>query len=655
MENFKKLFEPIMINKTMLKNRIAIPPMGTSAVTPDGMITDELVAYFDSMSSGGAGLVVMEVADIDQYRRYNSTVVGIFNDDCIPGWTRVADAVHKNGAKLFAQLLHAGPIPLIQNDPTQSGPICASTVPHIYNLNSIPKAITKEDMEEIKQMYVDAARRVIEAGCDGIEIHCAHNHGLLGTFVSQIHNKRTDEYGGDLRGRMKYPLEVIKAVRDFVGPDFPIGIRMSGAFDEVDGLTIEDSCRMAKMFEAASVDYLHVSNGSLLSSFKVMPPHGTPKAVNIKHARAIKEAVNIPVGCVGRISDAWTAEECLEAGDIDIAFMGRAQIVDPELAKKVASGREDDVRPCIGCNECTTAAMYGNGFFCTMNTRAGHELDDPIVYSKENENKTVLIAGGGPGGLEAARVAALRGFKVILAEAKDHLGGQFELAAYPPTKQDYACGVKYQIQQVYKAGVKVLLNQKVTKGFVEEIKPDAVIIATGGTPVMPQWLLDSPQKNIMTAWDAIKGSPAIGKNIVIIGGGMVGCECADMIAAPHFFMNQGERRVTIIEMLPNVMIEDVSPQRQLLMSRLIDKHVNILEGAKVEEISEDTVVYSQDGETHTLKHVDTIISAMGTKADNFLCEELKDLTIPVYTIGDAVKPRKIRHATYEGYVAARKL
>jgi len=655
MEKFQKVLSPITINKTEFKNRLWIPPMGTSAVKPDGTPTDDMVAYFSNMAKGGAGAVVLEVADVDEHRRYNSTVIGMFDDKFIPKYKEMVDAIHDGGSKAISQLLHAGPIPLIKNDPTQYGPLCASSVPHIYNLNAIPQSITKEQMAEIKQMFVDAAIRVVRAGVDGIEIHCAHNHGLLGTFVSAIHNKRTDEYGGNLTCRMKYPLEIVEAIRQAVGPDMVLGVRMSSAYDEVDGLTLEDSCRMARMFEKAGIDYIHATHGSLISSANIMLPHGTPQGFFANRAKAIKESVNIPVGTIGRITDPEIAEELLEAGVADIIFMGRALIVDPELPNKIKEGREEDIRPCLGCNECVTAAMFGNGFYCSMNTLSGHELEGEVVYDENNKGKKVLIIGGGPGGLEAAKQAAIAGYDVTLVEKENYLGGQFELAAYPPTKQEYACGVKYLINQAKKHGVDIRLNTEATKEFVVDMKPDAVIVATGGKPIEVKWITESAHPNVIGAWDAIRGSANIGINIVVIGGGLVGCECADMIAAPHYCRQQYARKVTVIEMQDYVMADDFTPQRAQMMVRLMDKNVDILEGAKVKEISADSITYVKDGEIKTVKHVDTIISAVGTQSVNGLTEQLKDLDVPVITIGDAVAPRKIHFATREAVVAVKNL
>jgi 2,4-dienoyl-CoA reductase-like NADH-dependent reductase (Old Yellow Enzyme family)/thioredoxin reductase len=649
---FEHLLSPVTINKMVVKNRIFVPPMGTNDCTGRGEPTDQMVQYFENIAKGGAGLIVMEVADVDGARRYNEKVLGIYDDFLIPAWKKITDAIHKYDARIVAQLIHAGPIPLF-NDPSQLGPIGASPVPHVYNPGRIPHALTVDEIKSVTKLFVDAARRAKEAGCDGVEVHCAHNHGLLGAFVSPLHNKRTDEYGGDLFGLMKLPLEVIAAIRKEVGPDYPISVRISGSEMEAGGLTVDEICRMAKMFEKASVNYFDVSNGTLLDVKTVLPPTGTISAINAEYARRIKEVVKVPVGTVGRLLDPWIAEEVIASGKADIAFMGRAILCDHELPDKVKDGKLDDIRPCIGCSECVTSAMYGGATNCTLNSELGHESEGEIGTAEKK--KKILIAGGGPGGLEAARVAALRGHDVTIMEKSDHLGGQFTIAAYPPTKQELTKGLKYQIREVDRLGVKIELNKTVTKQIAEEFGADAVIVATGGKPILPDWLKNGAHKRVVTAWEALRGIDNLGTNLLVIGGGQVGCETADYLAPPHYFMKPYDRKITIIEMLDNILIDDFSANRDLLVTRLLHKNIKIITGAKVEEILADGVTYTKEGQSHVLNGIDAIVCAMGTHPENSLLEELSGLSVPVIAIGDAQKPRKIMHAVYEGAKAAKAL
>jgi len=287
-----------------------------------------------------------------------------------------------------------------------------------------------------------------------------------------------------------------------------------------------------------------------------------------------------------------------------------------------------------------------------MNSALGHECDNEIGVCKTK--KKILIAGGGPGGLEAARVAALRGHEVTIMEKAAKLWGQFAIAAIPPAKQDLAAGLQYQIREVKRLGVNLIMGKEVTAQVVKEFSPDVVIAATGGKEIMPEWLMKGAHKNVCTAWEALAGVENIGRNILVIGGGQVGCETADYLA-PHNYRNLGGRKVTIIEMQDNIMVDDYSPNRNMLVDRLNRKNVAIITGGKVETVLEDGIEYVADGAKHVLKGIDTIVAAMGTISENSLYEELKDSGIQVCLIGDAQQPRKIMQAVYEGAQAARQI
>jgi len=657
MNSFGNLFSPIKINGMTVKNRIFLPPMGTKLSTDKGEITDKLIEYYVNIARGGVGLITTEVADVEGTRRYNKLNIGLFDDLLIPGWKKLVDALHKYDVRVVVQLIHSGPVPLYNDpkvSPGQLGPVAASPVPHIYKLDVIPHELTIDEIHGITRLFRDAARRAKEVGCDGVEIHCGHNHGLLGSFVTPLSNKRADEYGGNLLNRMKFPLEIVKAIREENGPDYAIGARISGCNMEDGGLTIEDTCQMAKLFEAAGVDFFDVSNGTLHRPETILPCSGMPKALNAEYSRRIKQAVNVPVGSVGRINDPWTADDLIVTDKADFVYMGRALISDPELPSKAKEGDTDDIRPCVGCCECVSSVQYGGTFFkCTMNSSAGCEEKLETAELK----KRILIVGGGPGGMEAARVATIRGHDVTIMEKTDRLGGQFILAAFPPLKQEFADGLRYKIQELNKLGVMVELNKTVTKQAVEEFAPDAVIVATGGNPIMPGWLQNSAHKKVISAWDALRGvKHPLGANVLVIGGGLVGCETADYLVSPHNIRPiSGGRKVTIIEMQDNIMTDDSSSNRVLLVERLHRKNVNIITGAKVEEVLPDGITYTSDGEKHSLKGIDTIITAMGTLPENSLYNELSDLGIPVMLIGDANKPSKIMNAIYEGAEAAKQL
>ncbi|HBN83723.1 MAG TPA: hypothetical protein DDZ89_07740, partial [Clostridiales bacterium] len=378
----------------------------------------------------------------------------------------------------------------------------------------------------------------------------------------------------------------------------------------------------------------------------LLPPTGKPTALNVPYVEEIKKAVSIPVGCPGRIKDPCIADMLIATGKLDFVYMGRAIMCDPELPNKAKEGRDEDIRPCIGCLTCFGQSLIGNSIRCAMNPAVGQVvLND---YGPAEVKKKVLVIGGGPGGLEAAGILAKRGHDVTLVEADDNLGGQFILASYPPAKQEFASGVKFFINELKKTNAKVITGHAVTAEEIKEMNPDFVVLATGGKPVLPKWLSCCGHKNVMTAWEALRSEKPIGNNIVIIGGGSVGCETADYLADAHDFRTLGGRKVTVVEMLDNIVTEDLTPARDALVTRLKHKGVNILTNTKVTDITEENIVCDCVGEPLSLEGVDTIISAVGTASYNPLAEELDKMGIPYKVIGDAKKVGKIFEAVADG-------
>lgn len=641
---YPSLFKPIRFRNMEVRNRIFVPPMHSNQASDKSEVTDEMVRYYENMAKGGAGLITIEACDIDGLRRYMPKMFGIYDDETATGLARITEAVHRHGAKVSAQLIQAGAFA----SSAISGvmPVSASPIPHIWNRGDVPIEMTHEDIAVYIQKYKDAARRAKNAGCDSVEIHCAHTHGLLGNFLSPTMNKRTDEYGGDINGRARFLLETVKAVREEVGEDFPISVRLSADEMEPGSNRLIDTIYVARLLEKAGVDYIDFSNGSLFNSGTLLPPTGSPNALNVSYVEEIKKAVSIPVGCPGRIKDPCLADMLIETGKLDFVYMGRAMMCDPELPNKAKEGRDDDIRPCIGCLTCFAQSLIGNSIRCAMNPAVGQvALND---YGPAEEKKKVLVIGGGPGGLEAARVLAERGHDVTLMEADNKLGGQFILASYPPAKQEFATGVKYLINELKKTDAKIVTGHVVTVEDIKEMKPDFIVLATGGKPVLPHWLSCCCHKNVMTAWEALRSEKPVGNNIVIIGGGSVGCETADFLADAHDFRTLGGRKITVVEMMDNIVNTDFTPARDALISRLNHKGVVIHTNTKVTDITEERIVCDCVGEPLSLVGVDTIISAIGTQSYNLLAEEIEKMGIPYKVIGDAKKVGHIFEAVADG-------
>lgn len=644
MTKYPSLFSPIRFRNMEVRNRIFVPPMHSNQASDKSEVTDEMVRYYENMAKGGAGLITIEACDIDGLRRYMPKMFGIYDDKTAAGLARITEAVHRHGAKVSAQLIQAGAFAASAISGVQ--PLSASPIPHIWNRGDVPIEMTHMDIAEYVQKYADAARRAKEAYCDSIEIHCAHTHGLLGNFLSPTMNKRTDEYGGDINGRARILLEVVAAVRKVVGEAFPVSVRLSADEMEPGSNRLIDTIYVARLLEKAGVDYLDFSNGSLFDSGTLLPPTGKATAINAPYVEEIKKAVSIPVGCPGRIKEPWIADMLIATGKMDFVFMGRAIMCDPELPNKAKEGREDEIRPCIGCLTCFAQSLIGNSIRCAMNPAVGQVAlnDIPTVKTK----KKVLVVGGGPGGLEAARVLAQRGHDVTLMEASNKLGGQYVLASYPPTKQEFANGVKFLINELKKTNAKVMTGHAVTAQEIKQMNVDFVVLATGGKPLLPQWLNGCDHKNIMTAWQALNSEKPVGQNIVIIGGGNVGCETADFLADAHDFRALGGRKVAVVEKLNNIVSDDFTPVRDYLITRLKEKGVIIYTDTKVIGVTEDNIVCDCEGSKISLDGVDTVVLAMGTCSYNPLSEELDKMAIPYKVIGDAKKVGKIFEAVADG-------
>ena len=649
MTDLKHLFAPIRIAAMEVKNRIVMSPMSTNLGTPQGFVTPALIHYFSARARGGVGLIVTGDVSVDPKGRYQERTLGLYDDQFIPGWTELTRAVHEHGARIAPQVIH--PSFNAHSSLTGVQPVAASPIAS-RRFRELPRELRAEELEGIIEEFVDAARRAQEAGCDGVQLHCAHSHHLLGSFLSPLHNKRTDEYGGDIHGRLRLPLEVIRRIRSRVGPGFAILVRISGAEFEPGGRTLEETQYIAPFFAEAGADALNVSGGTT-NIGSVAPPMGSPAGIYASLAAAIKEVVNIPVISVGRILTPWVAEQILSSGKADMVAMGRALLADPEFPRKAAAGEWEDIAPCVGDLHCLMSLYSDKTIACLVNAAAGRE--EIMALAPTESPKKVLVVGGGPGGLEAARVAASRGHRVTLMEKSTKLGGQLLAASFPPTKQEFSCLVKYLAAQACKAGVKIELNRNVTPEDIDEFRPDAVVMATGGLPEISPRFCGRDRKNIVSSWDVLTGQVLPGRKILVIGGGSTGCETADFLAHPLDDLSPRGNRVTIMEMLDNVCLDDLSPRRSSLILRLRQKGVKILTQARVTEILEDGVIYLHNEEAKTLRGIDTIVLAVGTRPNQVLAEQMKGKAIPTWVIGDASDPRNAVHAIAEGAEIGRKL
>ncbi len=646
MTKYTHLFSPIQIGKKTIKNRIFMPPISTNLANK-GYITDELVQHYGARAKGGVGLIVTEVVTIEPTYIYLPGDISVHDDSYIEGWKKVFEEVHKYGTVLLPQLFHpaymAFPIPgtpqLIA--PSHVGP---------YYAKAAPRAVTKEELKVIIRQFGEAAKRIQIAGGDGVEIHCAHAHGLLGGFLSPLYNKRCDEYGGDINGRLRLTLEVIEEVRKVCGDDFIIDVRISGDEYSDGGLNLNDMTYVAKQLEKAGVDMLHVSGGNTVKKGSSMPAPGSKQGSHTHLSEYIKKQVHIPVATVGRITEAWIADEIIANGLADACMIGRANLCDPEFANKSYEGREIDIKPCIGCTRCLNGIMFGKRIACSVNP--SFELENEENLTPADVKKNVLVIGGGVAGMEAAYVAAKKGHKVVLCEAGGKLGGQINIACVPISKQELTKVVIYMAHRLEVNNVDVRLNTRVTKEMLEtEFKGYEVIAAAGAKPnIIPSF---TNFKHWATADDILSGNAFPGQKIVIIGGGSVGCETADYLAPllnDRFMRN---RDVTVLEMGKEILMTETGAGRSVLTMRMMEKGIHIETSAKVTDTTENTITYEQNGKEITMENVDTLIFAAGYHVDNSIEDMLKEAGMAYHLIGDGHKVGNIKDAISEGYEAAR--
>lgn len=638
MKNFPHLFEPIQIGKTTVKNRIFMPPLSTN-LADKGYVTDALVEHYSNRARGGVGLIVTEVTTVEPTYTYLPGDMSIYDDSYIPGWKKLVDAVHKYDTKILSQLFHpaymAFPVPgtpqLIA--PSNVGP---------YYAKSAPRAVTVEELHVLVRQFGEAALRFKKAGGDGVEIQCAHAHGLLGGFLTPLYNKRTDEYGGDINGRLRLTLEVIREVRKQCGDDFIIDVRISGDEYSEGGLTLNDMIYVSKQLEKEGVDFLHVSGGNTIKRGSSMPAPGTSPAPHAHASEEIRKNVHIPVATVARINEPWVAEELIADGKADICMIGRANLCDSEFANKAREGRTDDIRPCIGCGRCLTGIMFGKPIACTVNPSVEtNDIDEADVKKK------VLVIGGGPAGMEAAYVAKKRGHEVVLCEKENELGGLLRLAAVPISKQELCKVIKFMARRLNNEGIDVRTGCEVTPQMLEdEFKDYEIICSTGAKPkeieVFKQF------KQTMTADDILSGRKFPGRKIVILGGGSVGCETADYLAPLVNDLFPANRDVTVIEMTGSLMTGDGGAAKSRLTQRLMSKGVKLLLNAQVKKVDESTITYEQDGEEHTIKDADTLVFAVGYTPTKVEYEN-------AHYIGDCGKVGNLKDAISGAYQLAKSL
>lgn len=634
---YEKLFTPMKIGAMEIKNRLMMSAMDTYYVGSDGICNERMAQYLITRAKGGWGLIVTEMTRVSADS--GMPILGMYNDAQEEAFKPVVAEIHKYGSKLLMQLVHPG---RRETKATRTDASLAPSVIAVGPGTDLPREMTTEEVWVMIEQYISAAQRAQRAGFDGVEIHLGHAW-LLSSFLSPISNKRLDEFGGSIAARAKIAVEIIKGIKARCGKDFVVTAKLSTQEYVDGGLGIEESKVMAWMFEKAGLDAIHCSQGIFLSNYKTNPPSCTPRGAYLENARAIKSVVHIPVIAVGRINDPDLAECILETTNLDMISMARASLADPDFPNKVQENRVDDIIRCVGCLQMCLGCDPKAGMSCMLNLMTGREWQ----YSgqKTKQRKKVYVAGGGVSGCEAAIAAAEKGHQVELFEASGQLGGQWLAARIPVGKEEFGAFLKWQKRRMEQLGVEVHLNTALTKAKVETAHPDAVLIATGAKPFVPP--IKGVENGVLLANDVLLGQINVGKQVVVIGGGLVGAELADQLS---FYGSD----VTIIEMMDAVAKEAQKNVRHELLERLEKRHVRLLTGVKVVEIGDGFVtVENKDGVQETLLDVDSAVLAVGSRPVCALKEELQDYTGTVKVIGDTAKVKlgsdNITEAFLAGY------
>lgn len=639
------LFQPLTLRSMTLENRIVLPPMTTMLANADGTIGERFIAFYAARARGGAGLITSETVEVHPYT--HNLAIGdrgfssIYDDRFLPGLERFARRMHEEGAKCSVQLHHSGHA-MVQIDPAKP-PLAPSAI--ACPGGAVPRALTRDEIHEIVAAYGAAARRARQAGFDAVDLHGGHGY-LIAQFLSPVFNRRTDEYGGDLSGRLRFAREVIQEVRRNVGPDFPIIFRLSADERVPDGRTVPESVVIAPHLVEAGADCLSITTGMQFDITYTVAGFGIPKGLNVEAAARVKQAVDVPVLVAGKLGDPLVAAAAIAQEHVDLVAIGRGLVADADWPAKVREGRFDEIRPCIACNlGCIGGLLAGRPFQCLVNADAGREWEASTPAPARR--KRVFVAGGGPAGLEACRAAAERGHEVTLYERDGELGGQLRLAAIPPRKQEIAPFVRYLAHEVARLGVEVQRGQALTVDEVKRQQPDAVVVATGSAPARPA-IPGIDLAHVVLAHDVLAGRAPTGMRVLIAGAGEVGCETAEHLRGYG-------KQVILVEARPAIAPDEIMVPRRWRMANLERSGIEMRPSTKVIEILPQAVVVEGPRGRESLDGIDTVVIALGVAPDTNLARALEGMPIELHVIGDAHAPGSALAAVAKGAEVGRLL
>lgn len=638
MTEFPTLFSRARLGRHEAKNRLVMAPMVRNYADESGLLTDRYRAHLERIAAGGTGTLVLDACFVRPDGRGFTNQLAIDRDETIAGFSELVDIAHRHGALIGPQLYHAGR--QTTSEITGVQPVAPSALAGPL-MQEEPRSLRVDEIADIVAAFGRATRRAREAGCDLVEIHGAHGY-LIAQFLSAFTNERDDEYGGDLEHRMRFLVEIVEAVRREAG-EMAVIVRLSGDEMVPDGLELSDTLQIAERLEQLGVDAVHISAGNYASyeSGMMIQPMAIEDAPLVPLASAIKGAVSIPVITVGKIRMPDRAESILRDGHADFIALGRPLLADPDWPRKAEHGDDDAINICIACNQgCTGRLFAQDDIWCTVNPETGREREfaQPV-----GESRRVLVAGGGPAGMEAARVAAERGHHVELWERSDRLGGQLNEAVVPPHRPGWGELRDHLQRQLERLGVEVHLGEPATADVVREQQPDVVIAALGAEPSPPS--MDGFERdNVVFGIDVLSGVAEPRGDVVVAGGGCNGAQTAEHLARLG-------HPVTIVEMTGSIADDAPLADRSLLLGRLDELGVDIRTEASIRQVDEDSVIVDQDGHRERIA-CDTVVVCLGMRSVDGLPAEIEELPVEVVLVGDAVEPRKVTDAMIEGARAA---
>ncbi len=666
----KRLLSEGTIGTMTVPNRIVMAAMHLGYADGDGFVTNQYMRYYEENAKGEAGLIVLGGFKVHKLGGGGIGFLSIDDDKYIPKMIELNERLHAHGSKTTAQLFHGGRYAFsFMMEGEQS--VSASAIPSKLTRET-PRELSIPEIKEIIGCFASAAVRAREAGFDSVEIIGSTGY-LVSQFLSPLSNIREDEYGGPLENRVRFGSEIIKAIKNACGQDYPVIMRHSGAELMEGGNSLEDSVEIARLFEKAGADAISIQVGWHESRVPTVAT-SVPRAAFKFLARMMRPAVSVPIMTCNRITDPFLAEQILAEGDADFIAMARALNADPYFPKKVREGRIDEIIPCTGCNEgCLDVIFNGQPSTCMNNPIRGRE--EELAITMAATPKKVLVVGGGPGGLEAARVLAERGHNVTLYEKSDQLGGRLVLSAIPHGREEFENTVRYLVDAARRAGVDINMNTEMTPELAEKEKPDAIVLAIGATLRIPD-IPGIDNDMVILAEDALTGKAPLGRKVVVIGAGGVACElgifaarkgCVSPETALFLAENQvmsaeraielarkGPRSVTLVRRGTKIGESLGRSTRWVVLQELRTLGVRTVTEAEYIKVTDSGLLISVGSQREMLE-ADTIVIAAGYNTDPQLEQKWQDAAPEIHVIGDAHNPQKGIDAIYEGTLAGRRI